>query len=176
MQLYKFCHLPHHISATQVGNVSAFDDDGTERNSLINYFIWEGGADRFDIDSDTGMVKVRLNAKFDRETKSFYNLTILAIDQGSPPRKSNTTMIVDITDVNDECPAFSKRTYTTRVKEDMEINDLIINCTATDPDENSDLHYTVSEVVAEDENGSPVNESLVLVSHLACSTELIIEY
>lgn len=52
------------------------------------------------------MITVGVGAKLDRETtdKDGFELTVLAIDKGSPPRTGATTVNVTIMDVNDSPP------------------------------------------------------------------------
>ncbi|KAL4239383.1 hypothetical protein ACF0H5_000200 [Mactra antiquata] len=148
-------------NAMEVGNVSASDDDGTTRNSEINYFIQEGGADRFDIGYNTGMVTVRMNARFDRETQKNYNLTILATDQGSPPNSATVMMFIDIKDVNDEYPKFDHPDYAISVKENATLNTTFISCRAHDQDLNNNLNYSILNVSATNEDGKSVNKTLI---------------
>lgn len=45
------------------------------------------------------------------EKISGYTLTVQASDNGSPPRVNTTTVNIDVSDVNDNAPVFSKGNY-----------------------------------------------------------------
>ena len=42
---------------------------------------------------------------------SGYTLTVQASDNGSPPRANTTTVNIDVSDVNDNAPVFSRENY-----------------------------------------------------------------
>lgn len=45
------------------------------------------------------------------EKVSGYTLTVQASDNGSPPRVNTTTVNIDVSDINDNAPVFSKGNY-----------------------------------------------------------------
>lgn len=45
------------------------------------------------------------------EKVSGYTLTVQASDNGSPPRVNTTTVNIDVSDVNDNAPVFSRGNY-----------------------------------------------------------------
>lgn len=45
------------------------------------------------------------------EQISGYTLTVQASDNGSPPRVNTTTVNIDVSDVNDNAPVFSRENY-----------------------------------------------------------------
>lgn len=79
----------------------------------------------------------------DREKKARYTLTITARDQGSPPLSGTATVEVTILDINDNSPQFPSSSYTADVSEDVPIGSLVLEVTATDPDQgpNSQVMY-----------------------------------
>ncbi|XP_021703018.1 neural-cadherin isoform X1 [Aedes aegypti] len=56
--------------------------------------------------SDEGTVTIQ--RQLDREAISKYNLEILAIDDGVPPRTATATLTVEVKDVNDNAPVFAE--------------------------------------------------------------------
>lgn len=108
---------------------------------------------------------MQINSRLDREVQDNYNITIIAIDQGSPPLTGTTIFEVTVTDVNDELPRFSKTAYTHSLLENTteNVGVEIIQCEATDVDVDSDLYYTILDVMGYDENGRDVNASLIQV-------------
>ncbi|XP_076847946.1 cadherin-23 [Brachyhypopomus gauderio] len=88
-----------------------------------------------------------VTGELDRETQEFYDLTIIAEDKGLPPRGNVTRMNIIVTDVNDNAPVFSQRSYSTRVlAKDAKAGDLVLTVTATDQDagNNSIVTYRFS--------------------------------
>ncbi|XP_043925784.1 putative protocadherin beta-18 [Protopterus annectens] len=83
----------------------------------------------------------------DRETVGSYNITITAIDSGSPPLSSETNIIVHIADVNDNPPRFSQKLYKVYINENNSIGDFICQVIALDPDldQNGRITYTLLE-------------------------------
>jgi len=75
--------------------------------------------------------------RLDREHISRYTLVALAVDRGSPPRSSSVTVIVDVTDVDDNPPRFPSERMVFKVKEDVDIGDVVATVQAHDPDLNT---------------------------------------
>ncbi|XP_014350994.2 protocadherin gamma-C4-like [Latimeria chalumnae] len=84
---------------------------------------------------------------FDREVNSEYNITITAIDSGSPPLSSSTTIYVQISDINDNPPRFGQSSYTVYVMENNVPGASIFSVDAIDPDwkENAMVTYSILE-------------------------------
>uniref|UniRef100_A0AAY5EX24 Cadherin domain-containing protein n=1 Tax=Electrophorus electricus TaxID=8005 RepID=A0AAY5EX24_ELEEL len=81
----------------------------------------------------------------DRERRSHYNITVTATDEGNPPLSSTTTIIVQVSDINDNAPRFSERAMNVYVKENSQIGAVIYTVFAFDPDvdENSRISYSL---------------------------------
>ena len=151
---------------TIIGAVLANDVDGTYPNNGLQYFIQSGAMDDFAIKSSDGEIYVQINTKLDRETTPNYNITIVAIDQGSPPRNGSTHVFIDILDVNDELPTFNKSNYGISIFENETIGSKVITCQATDKDIDHNLKYSILEVSATNETGGTVNSALVKVNNI----------
>ncbi|RVE65013.1 hypothetical protein OJAV_G00132020 [Oryzias javanicus] len=83
--------------------VSASDLDSTLDWNHFFFSIENGNTNfSFTIDPLSGVISV--NSQLDRELWSVYNLTVAAIDNGSPPATGTTNVIVTIGDVNDNAP------------------------------------------------------------------------
>uniref|UniRef100_A0A8C5K370 Cadherin domain-containing protein n=1 Tax=Jaculus jaculus TaxID=51337 RepID=A0A8C5K370_JACJA len=52
------------------------------------------------------------NTALDQETRSGYNITITVSDMGTPRLKTEHNITVQVSDVNDNAPAFSQTSYT----------------------------------------------------------------
>lgn len=67
----------------------------------------DSAKDHFKIAAESGLIT--LAKSLDRETKDSYNITIKAVDQGSPQLSSITSLLVLVLDVNDNPPEFATR-------------------------------------------------------------------
>uniref|UniRef100_A0A4W5NRK2 Protocadherin 2 alpha a 15 n=1 Tax=Hucho hucho TaxID=62062 RepID=A0A4W5NRK2_9TELE len=73
----------------------------------------------------------------DREHTGSHRLLLTAIDGGKPPRSGTIEIIVDVLDVNDNMPVFSKESYTANLNENSPIGSKVVQVNATDLDEGS---------------------------------------
>ncbi|KAM9329220.1 protocadherin Fat 1 [Gastrophryne carolinensis] len=120
------------VSGQPVLMVVADDADGP-LNSHIRYSITNGNlGNTFIIDPVRGEVKV--NKLLDREKISGYTLTIQAEDSGSPARKNTTSVNIDVSDVNDNPPMFSKGNYSVIIQENKPIGFSVLHLVVTDKD------------------------------------------
>lgn len=62
----------------------------------------------------------------DYEVSHEYYITIEATDGGSPPLSDMATVNINLTDVNDNRPAFSQDVYTAVVSEDTELGKTVM--------------------------------------------------
>lgn len=112
----------------------------------IRYSITAGNDDlRFFIDAVSG--NITTDAALDRETRPTYSLEITAEDRATGNRKSGTTtVLLSLTDVNDNAPSFAKSFYSQLVNEDVAIGEEVITVKATDPDfeTNGELVYSIA--------------------------------
>ena len=127
---------------TLVANISATDDDsGTF--GMISYAL-EGTNGVFRIDSITG--EVVINQDIDRELVTQFTFTVVASDGGNPAMSASSSVVVSISDINDNAPVFQQSSYAVRVREDTAVSTEIITILATDADEmgnpNSQIDYS----------------------------------
>ncbi|XP_049598297.1 protocadherin-10 isoform X1 [Syngnathus scovelli] len=92
----------------------------------------------------------------DRETVAEYNITLTARDMGSPPLFTRKTIVVQVSDVNDNAPLFKQPAYTVYLTENNAPGASICSVTAQDPDygQNAYLSYSIIEV---DVQGMPAS-------------------
>ena len=111
--------------------VSATDDLGT---GSITYTIELGGSSEglFAIDPSTGMVS--LLASLDFNTQAFHQLTLLASDDGTPPRISSVGLNITVLEVNNHAPQFQQSEYRVSIIENITIGTPVIQVVATDID------------------------------------------
>ncbi|XP_036379486.1 protocadherin gamma-A11-like isoform X20 [Megalops cyprinoides] len=86
--------------------------------------------------------------KLNRETVTEYNITITATDEGSPPKSSNKTIRLRVSDVNDNPPVFEKRLYTANIIENNSPGVSIFVVRATDADccQNARVSYLLEDL------------------------------
>ncbi|XP_033920339.1 protocadherin-23 [Melopsittacus undulatus] len=117
-------------------------DEG--RNGQVTYHIVSGNENKaFVLDKITGLLTtVQL---LDRETQECYNLTVMALDDGSPALSATQVLTIIVVDVNDETPIFLKQLYETAVRENQDPGQFVIKVEAVDRDAglNSLLQYEI---------------------------------
>ncbi|XP_047412846.1 protocadherin beta-17-like [Sciurus carolinensis] len=86
----------------------------------------------------------------DRETRSEYNITITVTDLGTPRLKTEHSITVLVSDVNDNAPAFSQTSYTLSVRENNQPALHIGSVIATDRDSGSNAQLTYSLLPPQD--------------------------
>ncbi|XP_024919224.1 protocadherin alpha-8-like isoform X11 [Cynoglossus semilaevis] len=85
-----------------------------------------------------------LQKSLDKETQRHHKLTLSAIDGGKPPRTGTTELWVEVLDVNDNLPVFTKDTYTATLPENSAVGTTVIQVNATDLDDglNGEVIYS----------------------------------
>ncbi|XP_051019946.1 protocadherin beta-4-like [Acomys russatus] len=80
----------------------------------------------------------------DRESRAEYNITISVTDLGTPRLTTQHTITVQVSDINDNAPAFTQPSYTLFVRENNSPALHIGTIRATDSDSGSNAHITYS--------------------------------
>ncbi|XP_056373088.1 protocadherin gamma-C5-like isoform X24 [Hyla sarda] len=103
------------------------------------------------------------NDVLDREAVSQYVIDLIASDMGSPPLRTQQIITLKISDINDNQPTFSQATYTAGVQENNTPGELLVEVSASDPDEgeNSNLVYSIIDSQVE---GSSLISSFVYIN------------
>ncbi|CAI5652215.1 unnamed protein product [Oreochromis niloticus] len=88
----------------------------------------------------------------DRERFSEYNIEITATDSGSPPLTSKKSVLVTITDVNDNPPIFGQPSYDVYLKENGIPGSILYSVSASDLDfgENAKVSYSILDSKVQD--------------------------
>ncbi|XP_037660334.1 cadherin-23 isoform X1 [Choloepus didactylus] len=130
---------------TVILTVTATDAD-SGNFALIEYSLGDGEGN-FAINPTTGDIYVL--SSLDREKKDHYILTALAKDNpgdvASNRRENSVQVVIQVLDVNDCRPQFSKPQYSTSVYENEPVGTSVITMLATDQDEgsNGELAYSL---------------------------------
>ncbi|XP_061313179.1 uncharacterized protein LOC133271249 [Pezoporus flaviventris] len=91
--------------------------------------------------------RVVMEGELDREKVSEYNVTVRAVDGGSPAKKCSAVLVLRVLDVNDNSPVFAKARYSARLAENNAAGALVLTVRATDADwgQNARVRYRLSE-------------------------------
>uniref|UniRef100_A0A667XWQ1 Cadherin domain-containing protein n=1 Tax=Myripristis murdjan TaxID=586833 RepID=A0A667XWQ1_9TELE len=70
----------------------------------------------------------------DREAKAEFTLVVVAKDQGRPARSATASVLVQVSDVNDNAPMFSQLEYKLEVSELVSVGETLLTLSAVDLD------------------------------------------
>ncbi|XP_069130301.1 protocadherin Fat 1-like isoform X4 [Argopecten irradians] len=116
------------------------------QNAVMTYSIVAGNRqEKFSLNPDTGSLYVL--GELDYEITHQYILTIVARDRGVVPLSSTAYVTINVTDVNDNTPAFTQASYSVRVNESEKVSSIVVRVSASDADSppNSVLTYSISD-------------------------------
>ena len=134
--------VEHSSVNTVVSNATAIDDDSGV-NGRVSYSLANTNT-FFSINPSSGEIVVI--GDIDRETITQFTFTVVATDGGNPAQRDTASVIVSVTDINDNAPTFQQSSYTVRVREDAATSSEILTVLATDNDEpgnpNSQIVYS----------------------------------
>ncbi|XP_062613617.1 protocadherin gamma-B1-like [Saccostrea cucullata] len=146
--LFEF-HVPEEIAnLTTIGFVRAKDGDAGENGNVT-----------FVMDSNSiGKVPLMLKSngeiksirRLDREKNEEFNFTVIARDNGVPSRSSSATVIVRLTDINDNDPEFifpNSVNYSVNLSYLAEVDSVVTTIIAVDPDKdvNAEIRFNIIE-------------------------------
>ncbi|XP_059202201.1 protocadherin-20 [Centropristis striata] len=139
-----------------VGTSFLLDDQAQDRDARQNgelHYHLEDSDGIFSLKVEDGAVIMLVVQKaLDRETRDVYQMALVATDCGSDPLSATATLIVTVTDVNDNCPRFSSDSpRRVTIPGDSLKNMLVAQVRATDPDSgpNAAIVYSLSPKVSE---------------------------
>nr|XP_033489681.1 protocadherin alpha-2-like [Epinephelus lanceolatus] len=123
------------------------EDADIGSNSVKSYKLSQNEYFALDVQSggEHGVsAELVLQKALDREKQPVIKLLLTAVDGGKPPRSGTLQLTVNVIDVNDNTPVFSKSLYKARVNENATPGTLVIKLNATDLDEgmNSKILYS----------------------------------
>ncbi|XP_036069767.1 protocadherin gamma-A11 isoform X8 [Oryzias melastigma] len=98
--------------------------------------------------SSTNFYSLISDDVLDRETVPDYNITITAMDEGSPPYSTNKTIRLIISDVNDNAPVFPQNSLSAFIPENNSPGTSVLSVKAQDADHgnNARVSYFLEEV------------------------------
>ncbi|CAL4061882.1 unnamed protein product, partial [Meganyctiphanes norvegica] len=127
---------------TILAHVSASDPD------LLDYptfYLTGPGAGDFYMDQSSGQVSIQ--NELNREEQAHYSLIVTVRDSEHEDWACNVQIEIDVTDVNDNAPVFSQKTYSVNVPENSPEN-FLLKVHASDPDHglNRKISYSVEGI------------------------------
>ncbi|XP_008419094.2 protocadherin-10-like [Poecilia reticulata] len=108
--------------------------------SVRQYKLSQNGHFRLEVKDrgeDRKTPSLVLEKPLDRESVKSHVLLLTALDGGKPPKSGNMTIVVNVSDVNDNPPVFSQESYIVSIKENSPPGTTVIQVSATDLDEGS---------------------------------------
>ncbi|XP_071377142.1 protocadherin beta-15-like [Centroberyx affinis] len=129
---------------------AAHDPDGGV-NSVQQYKLSPNNHFRLEVKDrgkDGKIPILHLQSPLDREASSSHKLLLTAMDGGKPPKTGTVEIFVDVLDVNDNMPVFTKDVYTATLNENSPIGTTVIQVNATDLDDgsNGEVSYSFGNV------------------------------
>uniref|UniRef100_A0A665X0Z0 Protocadherin 7a n=1 Tax=Echeneis naucrates TaxID=173247 RepID=A0A665X0Z0_ECHNA len=124
----------------RVVTVVASDAD-SGKNAEIAYSLDPAGNGPFYIDADNG--DIRATGVLDRERQDRYELRVVAKDKGTPSLQGSATVVIQVTDRNDNAPKFVQEIFTFYVKENLLANSPVGMVTVTDADEGENAELSL---------------------------------
>lgn len=143
-------------NANIYGIVRVTDGDQGVHGEIKSLEITDGDPDghfRIKPSLRHGEYVIEVHKLLDRETSPYgYNLTLRAVDKGTPPRDSYKKIPVRLIDYNDNRPIFNKEIYEVTVPEIAPINTPVIRLKVSDRDDGKNAQVYL-EIVGGNENG-----------------------
>ncbi|XP_067374264.1 protocadherin alpha-9-like isoform X8 [Channa argus] len=152
---------PSFLSASQLLNITEntaigakfpvhpAQDEDVGVNTVNNYRINQNQYFSLEIHrGETVTPELVLQKVLDREKQSVIQLTLTAIDGGTPAKSGSMIIVVNVLDINDNSPVFSRTLYKASVHENVKMGTSITTINATDVDAgpNGQVLYSFSEV------------------------------
>nr|XP_021482008.1 protocadherin beta-15-like [Meriones unguiculatus] len=140
--------IPENSPETEVGLFRVRDRDSGENGRTV-CSIQDGVP--FTLEpSIENFYRLVTEGPLDRESRAEYNITITVSDMGSPRLTTQHTITVQVSDINDNAPAFTQSSYTLSVRENNSPALHIGTIRATDSDSGSNAHITYSLLPPDD--------------------------
>uniref|UniRef100_A0A8C7Q0H6 Cadherin domain-containing protein n=1 Tax=Oncorhynchus mykiss TaxID=8022 RepID=A0A8C7Q0H6_ONCMY len=128
--------------------LSAYDAD-VGKNGINTYKLSSNEHFSLAVHKGGGSVSAELvlQKALDREKQPVIQLTLTAVDGGNPPKSCTSDIIINVLDINDNTPVFTKSLYKTLILENVPIGTTLLTLNATDADEgtNSEIIYSLSK-------------------------------
>ncbi|XP_050983301.1 protocadherin gamma-C3-like isoform X5 [Labeo rohita] len=117
--------------------LQAARDPDSGSNSVQTYKLSHNNHFRLEVkDREDGKIPILiLHKPLDREMTKNIKLVLTALDGGRPPKSGSTEILIDVLDINDNVPIFTKESYTVVLNENAPVGTTVVQVNATDLDE-----------------------------------------
>ncbi len=155
--------------------LQAAHDPDTGSNSVQTYKLSHNDHFRLEIkdrEEDGKIPILILHKPLDREVTKNVKLELSALDGGRPPKSGSIEIFIDVLDINDNIPVFTKDAYTVTLNENAPVGTTVVQVNATDLDEgkNGEVVYALGNNVKNNlRRLFKVNEitgEIILIDHL----------
>ncbi|XP_068069528.2 protocadherin beta-15-like [Danio rerio] len=132
--------------------LQAARDPDSGANSVQTYKLSQNEHFRLEIkdrEEDGKIPIIILHKTLDREVMKHIKLELTALDGGRPPKSGLLEIFIDVLDINDNSPVFTKDSYTVTLNENAPVGTTIVQVNATDLDEgkNGEVVYALGNNV-----------------------------
>ncbi|XP_043982196.1 protocadherin alpha-7-like isoform X18 [Gambusia affinis] len=133
--------------------LTAAKDPDSGQFSVQQYRLSQNEHFRLEVKDKRNDIKLPIlivQKPLDRETARNHSLTLTAVDGGKPPKSGNMNILINVLDVNDNVPVFTKDAYSVMLSENSPIKTTVVQVKATDLDEgpNGEVIYSFSNSVS----------------------------
>ncbi|KAK1788726.1 hypothetical protein P4O66_002544 [Electrophorus voltai] len=122
-------------------------DDGSNAEIIYSFSLYtsEKTQDTFSLNQANGEIRVKEMVNF--EDFKIYNMEIIATDRGKNSLSGQCKLTILITDMNDNHPEISVKSFTNPIKEDIAVGTVIAVVSVTDKDsgENGQMDIYISD-------------------------------
>ena len=151
--------LPENTAVGRSISIPAAVDPDSPVSSIKRYAMLTG-APEFSLNVHTNQdgtfeLNVVLEEPLDYEKETHYPLTIAAYDGEASTNRGVLFVDVEVLDINDNSPVFTKDNYSANVSEDMPVDSVVVKVSATDLDQglNGRIIYGFSDQTQRDLGG-----------------------
>ncbi|XP_037833222.1 protocadherin alpha-7 isoform X7 [Kryptolebias marmoratus] len=127
-------------------------DPDSGQFSVQQYKLSQNDHFRLEVKDKRNDIKIPvlvIQKSLDRETANSHSLVLTTLDGGKPPKSGNMNIFINVLDVNDNAPMFSKDEYTVMLTENAPLGTTVIQVNASDADDgpNGEVSYSFSNSV-----------------------------
>ncbi|KAM9313198.1 protocadherin gamma-C5-like [Gastrophryne carolinensis] len=145
--VYKISLKENHTLNSVILTLNATDLDEGMNGEIQYYFddhTSESAREIFDLKQQSG--EILLKGALDYEEQNFYELSIKAVDKGSPKLTGNCLVQVEVEDINDNSPEISFSLLANEIPEDSPMGTVVghINAQDTDSGKNGEIQLNIS--------------------------------
>ncbi|XP_044883732.1 protocadherin gamma-B1-like isoform X27 [Mauremys mutica] len=150
------------VPGTVTALIKAYDRDAGENGDVTCHL--QHNLPFKIVSSSNNYYKILTDSTLDRERTPEYNITITATDNGSPPLCTQKTILLQISDINDNAPVFQKPSYTAYVPENNPSGASIFSVKASDRDLDRNARVTYS-ILSSNLQEVPLSSYISINSH-----------